>query len=127
LKRMLQLHRIIRASPGLFQVPLQSTELWKEYQVGTGGYKAAKNFTVQERGADNSKYYRWNVFWTKVSESISAGYSSDQACELIYRCYGAVGTALSPRFCLLLAFGGLLYCFKLPVLLTSGCPAVSLL
>ena len=68
----------------LSKCPRSLHELWKEYQVGTGGYKAAKDFTVQERGADKSKYYRRNVFWTKVSELILAGYSSDQACDLIY-------------------------------------------
>jgi hypothetical protein len=72
----------------LSKCPRSLHELWKEYQVGTGGYKAAKDFTAQERGADKSKYYRRNVFWTKVHELILAGYSSDQACDLIYRCYG---------------------------------------
>lgn len=72
----------------LSKCPRSLHELWKEYQVGTGGYKAAKEFTAQERGADKSKYYRRNVFWTKVSELILAGYSSDRACDLVYRCYG---------------------------------------
>lgn len=72
----------------LSKCPRSLHELWKEYQVGTGGYKAAKDFTAQERGADKSKYYRRNVFWTKISELILAGYSSDEACDLVYRCYG---------------------------------------
>ncbi len=50
--------------------------------------KEAKNFTDKERGAMKYKYYRRNAFWRKVSELILAGYSSDEACDLIYNCYG---------------------------------------
>ena len=68
--------------------PRSLHELWREYEFGAGGYKAAKDFTEKERGADKAKYYRRNIVWKKVSELIRAGYSADQACDLIYRCYG---------------------------------------
>lgn len=68
--------------------PRSLHELWAEYEFGAGGYKAAKDFTEKERGADKSKYYRRNVFWRKVSELVLAGYSSDEACDRIYQCYG---------------------------------------
>ena len=63
-------------------------DLWREYAFGSTGVKAAKDFTDKERGTMKYKYYRRNVFWRKVSELILAGYSSDEACDLIYSCYG---------------------------------------
>ena len=73
----------------LSKCPRSLHELWKEYEFGSGGFKAAKDFTERERGADKSKYYRRNVFWKKVGELILAGLSSDDACDLVYRCYGS--------------------------------------
>ena len=72
----------------LSKCPRSLHELWKEYEFGSGGFKAAKDFTEKERGADKSKYYRRNVFWKKVGELILSGLSSDEACDLIYHCYG---------------------------------------
>ena len=68
--------------------PKSLHDLWKEYTFGSPGVKAAKDFTKKERGSDKSKYYRRNIVWQKVSELILAGYSADEACDLIYRCYG---------------------------------------
>ena len=62
--------------------------LWQEYEFGFAGYKAAKDFTSRERGADKCKYYRRNIFWSKVNELVLAGHSADEACDLIYRAYG---------------------------------------
>jgi hypothetical protein len=52
-------------------------ELWREYEFGARGYKAAKDFTEKERGADTAKYYRRNIIWKKVSELIRAGYTAE--------------------------------------------------
>jgi hypothetical protein len=82
---------VVRVSPliaKLSKCPRSLHELWKEYEFGSGGFKAAKDFTERERGADKSKYYRRNVFWRKVGDLILAGLSSDEACDLIYQCYG---------------------------------------
>ena len=46
----------------LSNCPRSLHELWKEYEFGSGGFKAAKDFTERERGADKSKYYSRNVF-----------------------------------------------------------------
>ena len=50
--------------------------------------KAAKDFTVQERGQDKYQYYRRDVFWSKVAELVRAGFTSDRACDKIYDVYG---------------------------------------
>jgi len=72
----------------LSSCPKSLHDLWREYTFGSPGVKAAKDFTEKERGSDKSKYYRRNIVWRKVSELILAGYSADEACDLIYRCYG---------------------------------------
>ena len=82
---------VVRVPPliaKLSKCPRSLHELWKEYEFGSGGFKAAKDFTESERGADKSKYYWRNVFWRKVGDLILAGLSSDKACDLIYQCYG---------------------------------------
>ena len=60
--------------------PRSLYELWR--------CKAAKDFTEMERCAYKAKYYWRNIVWKKVSELIRAGYTADQACDLIYCCYG---------------------------------------
>ena len=82
---------VVRVPPviaKLSKCPRSLHELWKEYEFGSGGFKAAKDFTGKERGADKCKYYRRNMFWKKVGDLILAGLSSDKACDLIYQCYG---------------------------------------
>jgi hypothetical protein len=72
----------------LSRCPRTLHDLWREFEFGFAGYKAAKDFTDKERGADKCKYYRRNVFWRKVQELILAGHSADEACDMIYRAYG---------------------------------------
>ncbi len=72
----------------LSKCPRTLHELWREYEFGIAGYKAAKDFTEKERGQDKCKYYRRNVFWRKVKELVLAGCSANEACDLIYRSYG---------------------------------------
>lgn len=62
--------------------------LWDEYNVGFSGHKAARDFTRDERGKHRYNYYRRNVFWTKVSEMVRAGYTAERAIDRIYLAYG---------------------------------------
>ena len=79
----------------LSKCPKTLHDLWREYEFGFAGYKAAKDFTSRERGADKCKYYRRNVFWKKVNELVLAGHSADEACDLIYRAYGQSSSVTS--------------------------------
>ena len=72
----------------LSKCPRNLHDLWREYEFGFAGYKAAKDFTSRERGAYKYKYYRRNVFWSKVNEHVLTSHSADEACDLIYRAYG---------------------------------------
>ncbi len=71
----------------LSKCPRSLHELWKEYEFGSGGFKAAQDFTERE-GGDKSNYYQRNVFWRKVGDLILAGLSSEKAYDLIHQCYG---------------------------------------
>lgn len=62
--------------------------LWAEYIHGSGGMKAAKDFTSVERGQVKQKYYRRKVFWDVVSALVRAGYSSANAVRRVYQTYG---------------------------------------
>jgi hypothetical protein len=73
----------------LSKCPRSLFDLWKEYEFGFHGCKAAKDWNASERGADRFKYYKRNVFWVQVSEMVRAGHSADRAIDLIYRAYGS--------------------------------------
>ena len=73
----------------LSKCPRSLYDLWKEYEFGFHGCKAAKDWNALERGADRFKYYKRNVFWVQVSEMVWAGHSADRAIDLIYRAYGS--------------------------------------
>ena len=73
-------------------------ELWKEWMEGMGGNKAAKDFTLTERGKVKTKYSAQKVFWDKVAELVRAGHTSDRACDLVYQAYGHnTGVSEVPR------------------------------
>ena len=63
-------------------------ELWKEWLVGCGGKKAAKDFTAHERGRVKTMYSFRKVFWDKCGAMVDAGYSADVACDMIHQAYG---------------------------------------
>ena len=44
----------------LSKCPKTLNDLWAEYEFGVGGYKPAKLYTAQERGAVKDLYYRGN-------------------------------------------------------------------
>jgi hypothetical protein len=63
-------------------------DLWVEWEFGTAGKKAAKNFTAQERGKNKYKFYLRKFFWKQVSEMVRSGMSAQVACDKIYEVYG---------------------------------------
>ena len=73
----------------LSKCPRSLYDLWKEYEFGFHGCKAAKDWNASERGADRFKYYKRNVFWVQVSKMVRAGHNADRAIDLIYRAYGS--------------------------------------
>jgi hypothetical protein len=62
--------------------------LWREYEEGLDGRKAAKLFTREERGRVKDKYSRRKVVWKLMQRLIDAGHSHFTAADLIYRVYG---------------------------------------
>jgi hypothetical protein len=84
----------------LSKCPRNLHELWREYEHGIGGYKAAKLFTASERGKEKCKYCRRNNFWKIVAEMVRAGDSADTAIEKIYRVYGQSSTVTQVLNCI---------------------------
>jgi hypothetical protein len=62
--------------------------LWAEYMVGSGGRKAAREFTPTERGRVKHKYTRRKVVWETILRLMQAGLTSDNAIDRIYAVYG---------------------------------------
>jgi hypothetical protein len=80
-----------RAAGGASLSPLPKTihDLWHEYEFGIGGRKPARDFTAAERGGRNKHtYYRRRVVWDVVAALVRAGWTSQAACDEIYRTYG---------------------------------------
>ncbi|KAG9411958.1 hypothetical protein AC1031_017595 [Aphanomyces cochlioides] len=68
--------------------PKDLFELWQEFEFGSGGRKAAKNFAAAERGANKFAYSRRKVFWDTVANLVRAGYTSDVVIDKVYVVYG---------------------------------------
>ena len=62
--------------------------LWHEFEFGIAGRKAAKDFTVSERGRVKYAYHRRKVVWEKIQEMIRGGWSANTAMDAIYGVYG---------------------------------------
>jgi len=62
-------------------------ELWNEYQFGTNGWKAAKDFTEIEQTPVKKLYDLRMVFWSKCVDMINFGMSVDDAICHIYEAY----------------------------------------
>lgn len=98
----------VEAQPGAPGVPAQPPRrvaslmarprtlhlLWHEYEHGGNGRKAAKDFTLSERGAVKSQYNTRLQFWRKCEEMIRSGMTADVACDRIYQAYGR-GTSVT--------------------------------
>jgi hypothetical protein len=63
-------------------------QLYTEYEFGVDGHKAAKDFTIKERGKDRQNYYRRKVVWDAIASLIRRNYSVASAIDLIHQCYG---------------------------------------
>ena len=68
--------------------PRSLFDLWIEYTHGLGGRKAAKDFTMVERGKNKCSYSRRKTFWDIVSNHINAGYTHATCIDKIKLCYG---------------------------------------
>jgi hypothetical protein len=79
---------LYRAPPSLSSRPTDLYVLWKEYEFGIGGRKAAKDFTYRERGASRAIFCRRKVFLDVVLRLISDGYTHETAIDHIYNHYG---------------------------------------
>ncbi len=61
------------AAASLSPNPRTLYDLWREYEVGIGGRKAAKLFSYSERGKVKHKYSRRKVIWLMVSGLVQLG------------------------------------------------------
>ena len=76
------------SSVRLSKNPKDLYTVWKEWEFGQDGVKAAKDFTYHERGANKFSFCRRKVFWDAVTLLISKGYTSDTAIDRVYLVYG---------------------------------------
>jgi hypothetical protein len=77
-----------RAPCTLSKKPPDLFALWREYEFGIGGRKAAKDFSPTERGKSRFTYSRRKVFWDCVITQIQLGYTNEVAIDRIYGAYG---------------------------------------
>ncbi len=62
--------------------------LWREYDQGLDGGKAAKDYTAVECGRNKHTYLRRRVFWDAVVKLMARGYMADSAIDRISGAYG---------------------------------------
>ena len=62
--------------------------VWKEWEFGLNGTKAARDFTIRERGANRFAFSRRKNVWDAVIRMIAHGFTSDTAIDRIYLVYG---------------------------------------
>lgn len=72
----------------LSSCPRTLYDLWREYEEGLGGRKAARLFTAQERGRVKHKYTRRKIVWDLIKALIRSGLTYQLACDRIYHVYG---------------------------------------
>jgi hypothetical protein len=75
--------------PRLSSRPKDLYELYREYQFGVGGMKAARFFTAAERGMCRYTYSLRLGFWKIVDSLIRKGHTADTAVDSVYAAYGA--------------------------------------
>lgn len=66
--------------------------LWNEYQFGLEGRKAARKFSIKERGRNRFTYNRRKYVWDKILELIRHGETNETAIDAIYETYGRDAT-----------------------------------
>lgn len=72
----------------LSSCPKTLHSLWTEYQHGIGGRKAAKDFTLVERGANKFSYSRRKTFWECITKHVNARYTAAAAIDKVHASYG---------------------------------------
>lgn len=80
------------APPTLSKMPRDLNALWKEYQFGLNGRKAARLFTTTERNINRKikqKYYRRNQIWQCMKKQIHRGLTPEEAVQELYAVYGS--------------------------------------
>ena len=70
--------------------PRNLEQLWEEYEIGSGGRKAAKLFTRQERGTCRFKYSRRKIVWDLIASLVRAGRTAPAVIDSIYAAYGPI-------------------------------------
>lgn len=68
--------------------PLDLHVLWREYEEGLGGHKAAKHFTASKHGRVKAMYHHRKVVWEAVATLVRTGRTAHVAIDMIYRTYG---------------------------------------
>ena len=63
-------------------------EIWNEWEFGIGNRKAAKDFSIAERGNCKYAYHRRKVVWDTVGQMVRSGWNAAEACNKIYSVYG---------------------------------------
>jgi uncharacterized NAD(P)/FAD-binding protein YdhS len=72
--------------------PRDLINLWREYQFGLNGRKAARQFTTRERNANRQikqKFYRHGLIWERMKRQIQRGVTPEQAALELRLVYGA--------------------------------------
>ena len=72
----------------LMPTPRSLHDLWKEFQHGVGGRKAARLFSYTERGRNKHRYCRRKVIWDLIGGLVRQGHTADAGIDRIYAIYG---------------------------------------
>ena len=75
-------------SYSLIKSPKDLYELWREYEFGLNGNKAAKEFTTHEKGTCRHTYSLRKGYWDIISKMVRSGHISDTAIDKVYATYG---------------------------------------
>jgi hypothetical protein len=62
--------------------------LWREYEHGIRGRKAAQLFTREERGRVKHKYHQRKIVWDCISSQVHAGVMAQVAIYHVHVVYG---------------------------------------
>ena len=63
-------------------------EIWNEWEFGIGNRKAAKDFTIRERGSCKYAYHRRKVVWDTITQRVRCDWNASEVCNTIYTVYG---------------------------------------
>ncbi len=71
----------IRQRQMLLKQPRDLYVLWREFDVGLDGGKAARDFTCRERGMNQYAYSQRKFFWDAVAGLLQMGYTAHLAVD----------------------------------------------